>query len=60
MVQKGLGHLWTASVAGVSGLSTVIKKAQKSYADYYEKDQLDTLRKSGKAPSQLIYEGDSR
>jgi len=56
LVQQGLGHLWTASVAGVSGISTAIKKAQKTYADYYEKEQLETLRKSGRQPWEILHQ----
>eukprot|EP00270_Netrium_digitus_P010355 TRINITY_DN3209_c0_g3_i1.p1 TRINITY_DN3209_c0_g3~~TRINITY_DN3209_c0_g3_i1.p1 ORF type:complete len:376 (+),score=84.50 TRINITY_DN3209_c0_g3_i1:106-1128(+) len=55
LAMQGLGYLFSATKASVSAISTGINKAVKSYADYYEKDQIESLKKSGKNPIDLVF-----
>eukprot|EP00897_Mesotaenium_endlicherianum_P001876 jgi/Mesen1/1716/ME000138S00581 len=55
LAKQGLGYLYSATKASVSALSTGITTAKKSYASYYEKEQLKALQKRGQEPSDLLY-----
>ena len=57
IASKGLGFIWSATVAGASGLSDALSKAKKHYVDYREKDQLESMRKQGKHPSEILLGG---
>lgn len=55
IAQKGLEFLWNATVASASGISNAINKAQKQYANYHEKEQLENLRKLAKPAPEILF-----
>lgn len=57
IASKGFGLLWTATVAGATGISGALSKAKKHYDSYCEKDSVEHLRKQGKPPTELLISG---
>ncbi|CAI5979115.1 unnamed protein product [Closterium sp. NIES-65] len=47
--------LYNATVTSVSAIATGINKAYQTYTDYYERDQIEALKKSGKRPADNLY-----
>lgn len=55
LAKQGLSMLYNATVTSVSAIATGINKAYQTYTDYYERDQIEALRKSGKRPADNLY-----
>ncbi|CAI5533034.1 unnamed protein product [Closterium sp. Naga37s-1] len=53
--KQGLSMLYNATVTSVSAIATGINKAYQTYTDYYERDQIEALKKSGKRPADNLY-----
>lgn len=58
IAKQGFSMLYNATVTSVGAISSGINKAVKSYSDYYERDQLESLRKSGKTPAENLASGE--
>lgn len=54
LAKQGFSMLYNATVTSVGAISTGINKAVKSYADYHETGQLESLKKSGKSPAECL------
>ena len=57
LAKQGLSLLYNATVTSVSAISTGLSQAYKTYTDYYERDQIEALKKSGKRPADNLYSG---
>lgn len=55
LAKQGLGYLYSATKSGLGAISTGITHARKSYANYYEKDRLEALKKAGKPPQEVLF-----
>ncbi|GJP53480.1 hypothetical protein CLOM_g12643 [Closterium sp. NIES-68] len=54
LAKQGLSLLYSATVTGVNAVSTGISMAYKHCADLHEREKIESMRKAGKRPEDVI------